>query len=100
MRTGCQEKFSSAGLGMRGSCRAFGELESFGGVCAACPDELQQRDVVQHLVSIVPGVERPGARVVVQHGDVRVLVVEGDVGVLVRVRGRVEGEVHFGSGQV
>ncbi len=65
---------------MRGSCRFRAFLESVGGVCVACPDEVQERDVVQHLVSVVPGVERPDARVVVQHGDVRVLVVEGDVG--------------------
>lgn len=64
------------------------------------PDEVHQRELVQHLVAVVPGVQRSRARVVVQHGDVRVQVVEGDVGVLVGRRVRVEAEVDLRSSQV
>lgn len=44
---------------------------------------MEQRDVIKHLVAVVPSVEGAVPRVVVQHGDVRVLVLEGDVHVLV-----------------
>ena len=47
-------------------------------------DDVEQRDVEDHLVAVVPGVQRPLPGVVVQHGDVKVLVVERYVGVLVR----------------
>lgn len=47
-------------------------------------DNMKQRDVVQDLVAIVPGVERTVTWVVVQHGNVRVLVLQGNVNVLVR----------------
>ena len=63
-------------------------------------DDVEQGDVVEHLVPVVPGVEDPLPRVVVQHGDVRVLVVEGDVRVFVARGGRVVSEVDFGSCQV
>lgn len=47
-------------------------------------DEVQECDVIDHLMSVIPGEERSHARVIIQHGDVRVLVVKRDVGVLVR----------------
>lgn len=61
---------------------------------------MKERDVVDDLVSVVPGVQRSFPGVVVHHADVRVLVMEGDVGVLVRGGVSVVGEVHLGPGQV
>lgn len=61
---------------------------------------MEQRDVVQHLVAIVPSVQGAVARVVVQHGDVRVLVLEGNVDVLVRGRVGGVGVVHLGASGV
>lgn len=45
---------------------------------------MKQCDVVEHLMSVVPGVQRSLSGVVVHHADVGVLVMEGDVSVLVR----------------
>jgi len=67
---------------------------------SVAPDDVKQCDVVEHLVSVVPGVQRSLAGVVVHHADVGVLVVERDVGVLVRGGVGVVGEVHLGAGQV
>lgn len=61
---------------------------------------MEERDVVEHLVAIVPCVQCPLPGVVVQHGDVRVLVMEWNVGVFVRRRVCVVRKVDFGSGQV
>lgn len=46
-------------------------------------DDLEQRDVVEDLMSVVPSVQHPFPGVVVHHGDVGVLVMEGNVRVLV-----------------
>jgi len=61
---------------------------------------VEQRDVVEHLVAIVPGVQGSVPRVVVQHGDVRVLVLEGDVDVLVGGGVGGVGVVHLGASRV
>lgn len=45
---------------------------------------MEQRDIVEDLVAIIPGIEGAVTRVVVQHGDMRVLILEGNVDVLVR----------------
>lgn len=63
-------------------------------------DDLEQRDVVKHLVTVVPGIEHTLTWVVVHHGDVRVLVVEWDVRVLVGGRVGVVGEVDLGTGEM
>lgn len=63
-------------------------------------DDVKQRDVVEDLMSVVPGVQRSLSGVVVHHADVGVLVVEGDVGVLVCGGVGVVGEVNLGSSQV
>lgn len=44
---------------------------------------MEQRDIVEDLVAIVPGIQSSVTRVVVQHGDMRVLILEGNVNVLV-----------------
>lgn len=67
---------------------------------AGSVDEVEERDIVDDLVAIIPGVEHPLAGVVVQHGDVRVLVVEGDVRVLVTRSVRGIREINLGAGQV
>lgn len=64
------------------------------------PDDVKQCDVVEHLVSIVPSVQRSLPGVVVHHADVGVLVVEGDVGVLVRGGVGVVSKVYLGPSQV
>lgn len=64
------------------------------------PDDVKQRDVVEHLVSIVPGVQGSLSWVVVHHADVGVLIVEGDVSVLIRGGVGVVGKVDLGPGQV
>lgn len=64
------------------------------------PDDVEQRDVVEDLVSVVPGEQGSLPGVVVHHADVGVLVVEGNVGVLVRGRVGVVGKVDLGPGQV
>lgn len=46
-------------------------------------DDMEEGDIIEGLMAIVPGVQRAVFRVVVQHGDVRVFVLEGDVNVLV-----------------
>lgn len=63
-------------------------------------DDLEQRDVVKHLMAVVPGVEHALTWVVVHHGDVRVLVMEWDVCVLVGGRVGVVGEVDLGTGEM
>ena len=40
-------------------------------------------DVEKHLMSLVPGVERPLSSVLAHHGDVKVLVVAGAIRVLI-----------------
>lgn len=67
---------------------------------SVAPDDVKQCDVVEDLVSVVPGVQRSLSRVVVHHADVGVLVVEGDVSVLVRGGVGVVGKVDLGPGQV
>lgn len=59
-----------------------------------------QRDVVQHLVAIVPSIQRSVLGVVVQHRDVGVLVLEGDVDVFVGGGVGVEGVVDLGTSRV
>lgn len=46
-------------------------------------DNVEQRDIVENLVAVVPCVEGAVTWVVVQHGDMRVLILEGNVNVLV-----------------
>ena len=46
-------------------------------------DDVKQRDVVEDLVTIVPGVQSSLSGVVVHHADVGVLVVEGNVSVFI-----------------
>lgn len=64
------------------------------------PDDVEQRDVVEDLVSVVPGEQGSLPRVVVHHADVGVLVVEGNVDVFVSGRVGVVGKVDLGPGQV
>ncbi len=64
------------------------------------PDNVKQCDVVEDLVSVVPGVQRSLSGVVVHHADVGVLVVEGDVSILVCGRVGVIGKVNLGPSQV
>lgn len=45
---------------------------------------MKQCDVKDHLVSVVPGVQRSFSGIIVKHGDVKVLVVEGNVYVFIR----------------
>lgn len=61
---------------------------------------MKERDVVEDLVSVVPGVQSSLSGVVVHHADVGVLIVEGDVGVFVRGGVGVVGEVDLGPGKV
>lgn len=61
---------------------------------------MKQRDIVEHLVSIVPGVQGFFSWVVIHHADVGVLVVEGNVSVLIRGGVGVVGKVDLGPGQV
>ena len=63
-------------------------------------DDVEEGDVVEHLVAVVPGVEGPLPGVVIQHGDVGILVVEGHVRVLIAGRVGEVGEVDLGPGQV
>lgn len=44
---------------------------------------MEQCDVIEDLVTIVPGVESPVTWVVVQHGYMRVLILKSNVNVLV-----------------
>ena len=61
---------------------------------------MEESHVVENLVAIVPGVQRPVPRVVVEHGQVAVLVDERDVDVLVRRGvGRIR-VVHLGAAGV
>lgn len=64
------------------------------------PDDVEQRDVVEDLVSVVPGEQGSLPGVVVHHADVGVLVVEGDVGVFVSGGVGVVGKVDLGPSQV
>lgn len=64
------------------------------------PDDMKQRDVVEDLVSVVPGVQSSLSGIVVHHADVRILVVEGNISILVRGGVGVIGEVDLGAGQV
>lgn len=61
---------------------------------------MEQGDVVENLVAIVPGVEGSVTRVVVQHGDMRVLILEGNVDVLVGGGVGGVGVVHLGAPRV
>ena len=61
---------------------------------------MKQCDVVEDLVSVVPGVQCSLSGVVVHHADVGVLVVEGDVGVLIRGGVGVVSKVDLGPSQV
>lgn len=47
-------------------------------------DNVEQCDIVEDLVAIVPGIEGSVTRVVVQHGDMWVLILKGNVNVLIR----------------
>lgn len=69
-------------------------------VLSVAPDDVEERDIVDDLVSVVPGEEGTLAGVVVHHADVGVLVVEGDVNVLIGGGVGVVGEVHLGPSQV
>lgn len=69
-------------------------------VLAVAPDDMEECDVVEHLVAVVPGEEGSLSGVVIHHADVGILVVEGDVGVLVGGGVGVVGEVDLGSSQV
>lgn len=61
---------------------------------------MEQCDIVENLVTIVPSIEGAVTWVVVQHGDMRVLILEGNVDVLVgRGVGRV-GVVDLGASRV
>lgn len=71
-----------------------------GVVLAVAADDMEQCDVVEHLVPVVPGEEGSLSGVVIHHTDVGILVVEGNVGVLVRGGVGVVGKVDLGSGQV
>ncbi len=46
-------------------------------------NNVEQRDVEQYLVAIVPAVKCTIPGVVIQHGHVKVLVMDGDVHVLI-----------------
>lgn len=46
-------------------------------------DDVEEGDIVEGLMAVVPGIQRAVLRVVVQHGDVGIFVLEGDVNVLV-----------------
>lgn len=61
---------------------------------------MEEGDVVQDLMPVVPGVQSPILGVVVQHGDVGVLVLEGDVDVLVGGGVGLVGVVHLGAARV
>lgn len=63
-------------------------------------DDVEQGDVVQHLVPVVPGIQGPLPGVVIQHRDVRILVVEGHIRVLIAGRVGEVRKVDLGSGQV
>lgn len=64
------------------------------------PDNVKQCDIIEDLVTVVPGVQCSLSGVVVHHADVGVLVVEGDVGVFVRGGVSVVGKVDLCSGQM
>lgn len=61
---------------------------------------MEERDIVDDLVAVIPGVEHPLPRVVVQHGNVGILIMEGDIRVLVAGSVRVVSEINLGAGQV
>ena len=63
-------------------------------------DNVEQRDIVEDLVAIVPGIEGSVTRVVVQHGDMRVLILEGNVNVLISGGVGGVGVVHLGATRV
>lgn len=65
-----------------------------------CRDLLQQGEIVDDLVAVVPGIQCLLSGVVVYHGDVRVVVVEGDSDVLVALRLCVVDKVDLGYMQV
>lgn len=44
---------------------------------------MEEGNIVEHLVSIVPGVEGTIPWVVIQHGDVRVLILQRDINILI-----------------
>lgn len=67
---------------------------------SVAPDDVKQCNIVEDLVSVVPGVQRSLSGVVVHHADVGVLVMEGDVSVLICGGVGVVGEVDLGPGQV
>lgn len=69
-------------------------------VLAVAPDDMEQRDVVEHLVPVVPGEEGSLSGVVIHHTDVGILVVEGNVSVLICGGVGVVGKVDLGSSQV
>lgn len=69
-------------------------------VLAVAPDDMKQRDVVEHLVPVVPGEQGSLSGVVIHHTDVRILVVERNVSILIRGGVGVVGKVDLGSGQV
>lgn len=69
-------------------------------VLAVAPDDVEQRDVVEHLVPVVPGEQGSLPWVVIHHTDVGILVVEGNVSVLVCGGVGVVGKVDLGSSQV
>lgn len=63
-------------------------------------DKVEQGDVVQHLVPIVPSVQCSVLRVVVQHRDMGILVLEWDVNILIGGGVGVEGVVDLRSSRV
>lgn len=63
-------------------------------------DDMEEGDIVEHLVAVVPGVEGPLPGVVIQHRDVGVLIVEGHVRVLIARRVGEISEIDLGPGQV
>lgn len=65
-----------------------------------CFNDVEKRDVEQHLVAVVPAVEGAVPGIVVQHGHVEVLVVKGNVCVFVRGGLGGVGVVHLGARQV
>lgn len=69
-------------------------------VLAIAPDDMKQRDVVEHLVPVIPGEQGSLSGVVIHHTDVGILVVEGNVSVLICGGVGVVGKVDLGSGQV
>lgn len=61
---------------------------------------MKQCDIVEHLVTVVPGVQGSLPGVVVHHANMRVLVVKGDVSVLIGGGIGVVGKVNLRSSKV